>query len=127
MYVSRLEPTGGPGLSGEHILVRRLFLEAENSLSVSHAHHALSAAAYTCRRRMMWFQREEPGVTVGGPVGGFRNAGEGGTGEGGGAERDKESSANQAFRRSGRVRMTRRAAAVLPCIYLLWTVSLCER
>jgi len=54
---------------------------------------------------MMWFQREEPGaaVLVGscGKAGGFRCAEQGGAGDGGGAEREKESSANQAFRRNG--------------------------
>ncbi len=45
---------------------------------------------------MMWFQREGPGEGVEGGGGG------GGGGEGAGGERDKESSANQAFRRSTR-------------------------
>ncbi len=49
------------------------------------------------RRRMMWFQREEPGSVAASGVG----AALGGGADGGGAERDKESSANQAFRRSG--------------------------
>ena len=50
---------------------------------------------------MMWFQREEPGAVVGscGKMGGFRCAEQGGAGDAGGAEREKESSANQAFRR----------------------------
>jgi hypothetical protein len=46
---------------------------------------------------MMWFQREEPGAAAAPGVGAVL----GGGAEGGGAERDKESSANQAFRRSG--------------------------
>ncbi len=88
------------------------------------------SATVCTRRRMMWFQREEPGVAVGsgGPVGGFRSAGEGGAGEGVGAERDKESSANQAFRRSGSVRMTLPEAVVWICILSrLDCKILCER
>ena len=50
---------------------------------------------------MMWFQREEPGAAAGPGGLGFSSAEQGGAGDGGGAEREKESSANQAFRRSG--------------------------
>jgi hypothetical protein len=62
-----------------------------------HRSRASAACLRVGRRRMMWFQREEPGAAA---VAGF-GAVLGGGAEGGGAERDKESSANQAFRRSG--------------------------
>ncbi len=65
-------------------------------------HPARPAPPRTGRRRTMWFQREEPGAAAGsgGRAGEFSRAAEqGDAGGGGGAERGKDSSANQAFRR----------------------------
>ena len=69
---------------------------------------------------MMWFQREEPGAAVGScsMAGGFSGAEQGEAADGGGAEREKESSANQAFRRSGRILSyhTLSIVDVMPCM-----------
>jgi hypothetical protein len=87
----------------------QLFVIVEKALNKAVSHHTRSdqAASRACtgRRRMMWFQRENPGTAVGfwGEAGGFRSTEQGGVGGGSGAEREKESSANQAFRRSGRI------------------------